>query len=74
MGSHKDERWANKNFYMLLKQLESSKHLLTEAQCNYLERSLRYCKLNGLHFNEADQAVCTGLNNKIIEHQSYFKY
>lgn len=73
MGAHKDERWTNKNLYKLLKELESRKHIMSEQQNNLVERTIRYCKLNGLHFNETDQATCTGLNNKLTEHQSYFK-
>ena len=73
MGAYKDERWTNKKLFMLLKELESQKHMLSEQENNLVERTLRNCKLNGLHFNETDQAACTGLNNKLTEHQSYFK-
>jgi hypothetical protein len=46
---------------------------MTEEQNNLVERCLKYCKLNGLHLNEIDQARCSELNNKIIEQQSFFK-
>lgn len=73
MSKRKDERWTNRKLYSILKEFESGKHLLTEDQVRLLERSLKYCVLNGLHFNEADYQVCTELNNKILDQQSLFK-
>lgn len=73
MSTRKDERWTNRKLYDILKQLDSSKHLLRPDQCRLLERSLNYCILNGLHFNEADYQICVELNNKIQDQQSFFK-
>ena len=73
MSNKKDERWTNRKFYSILKEIDSSKHLLREDQQRLLERSLRFCKMNGLHFNEAEYNICTELTNKIQEQQSAFK-
>lgn len=73
MSKRKDERWTNRRFFSILKELESSKHLLNTEQTRLLERSINFCVLNGLHFNEAEYTVCTELNNKIQDQQSFFK-
>lgn len=73
MSKRKDERWTNRRLYSVLKEIESGKHLLKPDQVRLLEKSLNYCVMNGLQFNEADYNVCTELNNKIQDQQSFFK-
>ena len=69
----KNERWTNKNFYKILKHLDSNKHLLDDAQKRILERSLRNCVLNGLNLDDAKFQLCRDFNNKIQETQNIFR-
>lgn len=73
MSKRKDERWTNRKLYSILNELKSSKHLLTEEKAAVLDRAIRFCVLNGLHFNEKEYNICTELNNKIADQQSFFR-
>lgn len=73
MSKRKDERWTNRTFYTILKEIESSKHLLNPEQTLYLDRCIKFCVLNGLHFNEAEYTICTELTNKVQDQLSFFK-
>lgn len=70
----RNEKWLDKTYYKLLKEIESNKHLLNTGQTRLLERSLRNCVYNGANLNEANFKLCKELNNKIQEQQSIFKF
>ncbi len=73
MSKRKDDRWTNRKLYTILKELESGKHLLSQDKARLLDRCIKFCVLNGLHFNEADYTICTELTNKVQDQQSFFK-
>ena len=73
MSYHKSFRWTNKEYYKLLLQLESNKHLLNESQKRLLERYLRMCRINGSNLNDKDAKICLEIMNKIAKEQTTFK-
>ncbi|CAF0898385.1 unnamed protein product [Brachionus calyciflorus] len=70
----KNERWTNRSFFKILKELNSNKHLMNDVQNRLVDRSIRNCVLNGLNLNDAEFQIFQELNNKIQEKQSLFKH
>ena len=61
-------------FFLQIKEIDSSKHLLNSGQTRLLERSLKNCVFNGANLNEADAAMHKDLSLKIRQSQAQFKH